>query len=259
VTSWRIAIATLVAVLIAVEAGGGGSSAHGGFSSLRGVERLVGPALPRGGPAPLPGPVERVRAYAPVVAFGARHRGRVVALTFDDGPGPWTWRVVQELRRLRVPATFFEVGQEVVSHPWIARQVARSYPVGDHTWAHVPMGRLRWAQQLDQTRARTSLFRPPYESYDRQTLGVMRVEKKLTVLWDVDSRDWTRPGVRRIVSNVVPRVRPGSIVLMHDGGGVRWQTVAALPVIVQQLRSRGFRFVTVPQMMRVAPPWRARG
>jgi peptidoglycan/xylan/chitin deacetylase (PgdA/CDA1 family) len=80
----------------------------------------------------------------------------------------------------------------------------------------------------------------------------------LMVLWDVDSRDWTRPGVRRIVSNVVSRVRPGSIVLLHDGGGLRWQTVAALPVIVRQLRSRGFRFVTVPRMMRVDPPWRPR-
>jgi peptidoglycan/xylan/chitin deacetylase (PgdA/CDA1 family) len=62
--------------------------------------------------------------------------------------------------------------------------------------------------------------------------------------------------VRRIVSNVVPHVRAGSIVLLHDGGGVRWQTWAALPVIVRQLRARGFRFVTVPRMMQVAPPWR---
>jgi peptidoglycan/xylan/chitin deacetylase (PgdA/CDA1 family) len=84
----------------------------------------------------------------------------------------------------------------------------------------------------------------------------MRVERKLMVLWDVDSRDWTRPGVGRIVSNVVRRVRPGSIVLLHDGGGVRWQTVAALPLIVRQLRARGYRFVTVPRMMRVAPPFR---
>ena len=78
------------------------------------------------------------------------------------------------------------------------------------------------------------------------------------VLWDVDSRDWTRPGVGRIVRNVVSRVRPGSIVLLHDGGGLRWQTVAAVPAIVRALRARGFRFVTVPRMMRVDPPWRAR-
>jgi peptidoglycan/xylan/chitin deacetylase (PgdA/CDA1 family) len=248
VTGRRVLVATLVAVLIGVEAGGSENDARGGFSSLRGVRALVAPVLPR--------VARRVRGYAPVVAFGARHRGRVVALTFDDGPGPWTWRVVRTLKRLHVPATFFEVGREVVRYPWAARNVARSFAVGDHTWDHVPMGRLRWAQQLDQTRTRASLFRPPYESYDRQTLGVMRLEGKLVVLWDVDSRDWTRPGVRRIVSNVVPRVRPGSIVLLHDGGGVRWQTVAALPSIVRALRARGYRFVTVPQMMRVAPPFR---
>jgi peptidoglycan-N-acetylglucosamine deacetylase len=255
VTGWRVALATLIAIVIAVEAGGGGSTAHGGrFRSLRGVRQLVGLALPHSAPALTA--VDRVRAYAPVVGFGARHRGRVVALTFDDGPGPWTWRIVRSLQRMRVPATFFEVGREVASHPWAARQVARSFAVGDHTWDHVPMGRLRWAQQLDQTRTRAALFRPPYESWDRQTVGVMRVERKLMVLWDVDSRDWTRPGVRRIVSNVVPRVRPGSIVLLHDGGGVRWQTYAALPVIVHALRARGFRFVTVPRMMQVAPPRR---
>jgi peptidoglycan-N-acetylglucosamine deacetylase len=255
VTRWRIGLAALLAVFVVVEVagGGGGNSAHGGgVRSLRSVKRLVAPPLPRVSVRA----VDRVRSYAPLVAFGARHRGRVVALTFDDGPGPWTWRIVRRLRRLGVPATFFEVGREVASHPWAARQVARSFVVGDHTWDHVPMGQLRWAQQLDQTRARTALFRPPYESYDRQTLGVMRVERKLTVLWDVDSRDWTRPGVRRIVSNVVPHVRPGSIVLLHDGGGVRWQTWAALPTIVRQLRSRGYRFVTVPRMMQVAPPWR---
>jgi peptidoglycan/xylan/chitin deacetylase (PgdA/CDA1 family) len=83
---------------------------------------------------------------------------------------------------------------------------------------------------------------------------VLRRERMLMVLWDVDSRDWTRPGARAIVRNVVPRVRPGSIVLMHDAGGNRLQTVAALPFIVRRLRARGFRFVTVPQMMLTAPP-----
>ena len=76
----------------------------------------------------------------------------------------------------------------------------------------------------------------------------------LTVLWDVDSADYTLPGTAQIVRNVVSRVRPGSIVLMHDGGGPRSQTVAAVPHIVRALRRRGYRFVTVPQMMRVAPP-----
>jgi peptidoglycan/xylan/chitin deacetylase (PgdA/CDA1 family) len=168
--------------------------------------------------------------------------------------------VVRELQRMRVEATFFQVGRQVVAYPWAARLVARSFPVGDHTFSHAALPRLRWAAQLREVRwgpgARGGLFRPPYESFDRRTLGVLRLQRMLMVLWDVDSRDWTRPGVRRIVWNVVSRVRPGSIVLLHDGGGLRWQTVAALPVIVRRLRARGFRFVTVPRMMRLAPPFR---
>jgi peptidoglycan/xylan/chitin deacetylase (PgdA/CDA1 family) len=194
-----------------------------------------------------------------VVSHGSRRR-RVVALTFDDGPGPFTWRVVRELQRMHVSATFFQVGSQVAAYPWAAHLVQQSFAVGDHTYSHPNLRRLRWAAQLREVRwgpaARGALFRPPYESFDRRTLGALRRERMLMVLWDVDSRDWTRPGVGRIVRNVVSRVRPGSIVLLHDGGGLRWQTVAALPLIVRQLRARGYRFVTVPRMMRVAPPLR---
>ena len=247
----------LVAVVIGVEAGGTGSAAHGGFSSLSGVRELVGPGLPSYRREQ--GAVSRVRAYAPIVAHGSRRR-RVVALTFDDGPGPFTWRIVRELQRMHVQATFFQVGRQVAAYPWAAGLVARSFPVGDHTFSHAALPRLRCAAQLREVLwgpgARGGLFRPPYESFDRRTLGVLRLQRMLMVLWDVDSRDWTRPGVGRIVRNVVSAVRPGSIVLLHDGGGLRWQTVAALPAIVRQLRARGYRFVTVPRMMRVDPPFR---
>jgi peptidoglycan/xylan/chitin deacetylase (PgdA/CDA1 family) len=257
VTGWRLGLATLVAIIIGVEAGGAGSAAHGGDASLtlRGVRELVAPALPH--IAREQRAVDRVRTYAPVVSHGSRRRA-VVALTFDDGPGPFTWRVVRELQRMHVPATFFQVGRQVAAYPWAAHLVERSFAVGDHTYSHVDLRRLRWAAQLREIegQATRGLFRPPYESFDRRTLGVLRLERMLMVLWDVDSRDWTRPGVGRIVSNVVRRVRPGSIVLLHDGGGVRWQTVAALPVIVRALRARGYRFVTVPRMMQVAPPFR---
>ena len=257
-TGWRLGLATLVAIIIGVEAGGSGSAASGGFSSLRGVRELVAPALPH--IAREQRALDRVRAYAPVVAHGARRHGRVVALTFDDGPGPFTWRVVRELQWMHVRATFFQVGRQAAAYPWAARLVAGSFPVGDHTLSHAELPRLRWAEQLREVRwgpaAAGGLFRPPYESFDRRTLGVLRLQRMLMVLWDVDSRDWTRPGVGRIVRNVVSRVRPGSIVLLHDGGGVRWQTVAALPVIIRQLRARGYSFVTVPRMMRVAPPFR---
>jgi peptidoglycan/xylan/chitin deacetylase (PgdA/CDA1 family) len=254
-----------------VGSGGGGAVAAGGGKALDlpALRDLVGLRLPGYAGSRLAVrerlAVERVMGRTPLVSYGGRGR-REVALTFDDGPGPYTWRVVRVLRRMHVPATFFQVGQMIAAFPQAARNVERSFPVGDHTLSHPQMSRLRWGVQLREVRAQAwrlravegarfpVLFRPPYASFDRRTLGVLRRERMLMVLWDVDSRDWTRPGARAIVRNVVPRVRPGSIVLMHDAGGNRLQTVAALPFIVRRLRARGFRFVTVPQMMLTAPP-----
>jgi peptidoglycan/xylan/chitin deacetylase (PgdA/CDA1 family) len=211
--------------------------------------------------------VERTMGRTPYVAYGGRGR-RQVALTFDDGPGPYTPAVVRVLRRMHVHATFFQVGQMVAAFPRAARLVERSFPVGDHTLSHPMMSRLTRRQQRFEVRQQAArlravegarspvLFRPPYALFDTATLGILRRERMLMVLWDVDSADWTRPGAAAIAHGVVSRVRPGSIVLMHDAGGDRSQTVAALPTIVRRLRARGFRFVTVPRMMLTAPPAR---
>jgi peptidoglycan/xylan/chitin deacetylase (PgdA/CDA1 family) len=103
------------------------------------------------------------------------------------------------------------------------------------------------------------LFRPPYGAYDDATLRELHHRGMLMVLWSISSRDWTLPGTRVIVHRVLTGAAPGAIVLMHDAGGVsRSQTIAALPAIVHTLRRRGYRFVTVPQMMRLAPPPRGR-
>lgn len=235
---------------------------------LPGLHALVEARLPRyAGPgvaARERRAVERVMARTPYVVYGGRGKLQV-ALTFDDGPGPYTWQVVRVLRRMHVPATFFQVGQMVAAFPHAARLVERSFPVGDHTLSHpmmsrLPVGAQRWEVRAQAWRLRAVdgirapvLFRPPYASFDRRTFQVLHGERMLMVLWDVDSADWTRPGPRAIARNVVSAVRPGSIVLMHDAGGNRAQTVAALPLIVRRLRARGFRFVTVPRMMLTAP------
>ena len=213
--------------------------------------------------------VTRVLSYAPFVSSGGR-RGRLVALTFDDGPGPLTWRIVRTLRRLRVPATFFQVGQMMSAFPHAARLVRRrGFDVEDHTLRHPMMGSMgerEQALEIVEQAARMQvyggrfprLFRPPYASFSSATLRVLRRFRMLMVLWSVDSEDYRRPGTRTIVRNVVSRVRPGAIVLMHDAGGPREQTLRALPFIVRQLRRRGYRFVTVPRMMLKAPPPRSR-
>jgi peptidoglycan/xylan/chitin deacetylase (PgdA/CDA1 family) len=275
---WRRAVAALA--FVALLGGMLDGLLYGDGGAVRGGERGAVLRLPSlGVPWPLHSgrgaggrfagreqrAVERVRSYTPFVSAGGR-RGRLVALTFDDGPGPYTHRLVRVLRARHVPATFFQVGQMVSAFPGAARAVERRFPVGDHTLSHAPMGLLARRAQVGEVLAgaerlriverarRPVLFRPPYASFDAATLSVLRRERMLMVLWDVDSEDYTRPGVRAIVRNVVSRVRPGSIVLMHDAGGDRSQTVAAVPLVVRALRRRGFRFVTVPRMMLAAPP-----
>jgi len=94
------------------------------------------------------------------------------------------------------------------------------------------------------------LFRPPYGSYDHTTVAIARSLGMLVVLWTVDTEDYLRPGRKKIAAKAVSGARPGAIILMHDGGGDRSQTVAALPAIVRRLRQRGYRLVTVPQLLR---------
>lgn len=194
---------------------------------------------------------------------GSQHRE--VALTFDDGPGPYTPQVLDILRRERVHATFFTVGQEVVSfHRYSTREILEGDAIGNHTWNHPQMSGLAasgQAAQVDQTNQilvghgipRPVIFRAPYGVWNAQTLALMRRERMLMVLWDVDTQDYEQPGADAIVQRAVGGAQPGSIILMHDGGGPRSQTVAALPRIISGLRKRGFRMVTVPRLLSDNP------
>jgi peptidoglycan/xylan/chitin deacetylase (PgdA/CDA1 family) len=103
------------------------------------------------------------------------------------------------------------------------------------------------------------LFRPPYDYYNSTTLRILKRLGMLMTLWSVDTRDWTRPGTAAIIRSALSAARPGAIILMHDGGGDRSQTVAALPAIINGLRRRHYGFVTIPQLLRVDPPPRPKG
>ncbi len=211
--------------------------------------------------------VNRVLAYTPYIAVG-RPRKREIALTFDDGPGPYTLKILAVLRRIHAPATFFEIGRLVDAYPSITRRLAHNGEViGDHTQHHSFLAVLSPRQQRDEVvgaehaiaRAGAPyphLFRPPYGSFDRATLAILRAHNLLMVLWSVDTSDYVRPGVHRIVDAAVGGARPGAIILLHDGGGNRSETVAALPRIIRLLRRRGYRLVTVPELVRDDPPLR---
>lgn len=209
--------------------------------------------------------VRDVLGHSPFVARGGGHK-REIALTFDDGPGPYTPKVLIALNRLNVRATFFVVGrQEATFHTAMLAAVGRGHVIGEHTENHRRLAALSDVEQYAELVApiewlsryglpRPQLFRPPYGAYDRATLAQLKRLGLLMVLWSVDSKDYERPGVERIVDGVVDAARPGSIVLMHDGGGDRTQTVAAIPKIVKRLRAKHYRFVTVPELLRDDPP-----
>lgn len=204
--------------------------------------------------------INHVLSYTPAVRAGGT-RGNEVALTFDDGPGPYTPEILRVLVREHVPATFFEVGvEERYFHAATSQIVARGYPIGDHTESHSPMSQLKRKAQLAQLIQDSAaignygapfprMFRPPYGMWDHTTLALLRQFKMLMVLWSVDTDDYERPGVKVIVQRTLAGLEPGAIILLHDAGGDRSQTVAALPLIIKALRKRGYKLVTVPRLL----------
>jgi peptidoglycan-N-acetylglucosamine deacetylase len=203
--------------------------------------------------------------YTPFIATGTRRR-RAIALSFDDGPSPYTGSIVRILVRMDVPATFFVVGQQLDDFSAGLRDELRhGFDVGDHTENHAWLIRLNPAGQYAQIHDAAvrmehlgapfpRLFRPPYGAYNGRTIASLLRMKMFMVLWSIDPGDWRRPGTKAIVSNVLSNSKPGAIVIMHDGGGDRSQTVAALPAIIRGLRRRHYQLVTVPKLMTLDPP-----
>ncbi|UNO39354.1 polysaccharide deacetylase family protein [Streptomyces sp. MST-110588] len=184
-----------------------------------------------------------------------------VALTFDDGPcPPYTGEILDVLRVHQVPATFFCVGLHADAHPEVLERIAaQGHHIGNHTWSHPYLPDLTRAEldfQIDATNravrrvtgTEPRLLRPPYGSRTPEVLRWLADRGMTTVLWDNDPCDWAVPGAEAIAGAVVEQTRNGSIVLMHDGGGDRSQTVAALPGIIGQLAARGHEFVTADEI-----------
>jgi peptidoglycan/xylan/chitin deacetylase (PgdA/CDA1 family) len=191
---------------------------------------------------------------------------RAVALTFDDGPHPdLTPRVLEILRRYDARATFFCVGINAEAYPeLVGRTVDDGHQVGNHTWSHPFLPDLTRDQVLRQVDAtnealakaaggENALVRPPYGARTPSVLRWLAGHGMVTALWDVDAGDWAAPGVGAVTHNVLSRVRPGSVVLMHDAGGDRAQTVEALPGIVERLLADGYELVTVDEVTRPRP------
>ena len=204
----------------------------------------------------------RVRPVDPVGCTGGNgqvvRRGpggsKRVALTFDDGPSTYTRQVLSILRKKKAKGTFFVIGSAVASNPSTARKiVAQGHEIANHSYSHpvLPSGyELRRANRAirEATRFKPCLFRPPYGAIDGRLAGDAGAQKMKSILWDVDTNDWRTPGSGSIYSSITS-AGPGSIVLMHDGGGYRSQTVAALGPAISNLKRRGYRLVTVSKLL----------
>lgn len=186
--------------------------------------------------------------------------GGYVALTFDDGPSPsLTPRVLDILKRHNAKATFFVVGRNV-GHckNIVARAVAEGHEIGSHTWSHIKMsssGTERVISEMDRTNAAIQnatgvapkVMRPPYGATNANLVSLMKSRYGMsTIMWDVDTRDWQHPGVSVVTQRAVGNARPGSIILLHD---IHSSTLNAVEGIVTGLQARGFRLVTVSQLL----------
>ena len=185
---------------------------------------------------------------------------KVIALTFDDGPWPdYSVQVLALLKEYNAKATFYVVGQEVARRPQIARQMRDAgHSIGNHSWDH-PMRPRDPVAQVVRTNAvikrelgiMPTTFRPPYGLLGNGMARKFMKDGGAVIIWSADSDDWKRPGSARIASKVLREASSGGIVLMHDGGGNRTQTVAALRTVLRVLDQRGYKFVTVPQLLKM--------
>jgi peptidoglycan-N-acetylglucosamine deacetylase len=198
--------------------------------------------------------------------YGPRDDKRV-ALTFDDGPGPSTTEVLEILREKRADATFFLLGQSVRMDPETTRQIVRQgSEVASHSMKHDALPStpdLRETNSVIEsaTGFRPCSFRPPYGQVDAPLTARAAEEGMNTVLWDVDTEDWTDwSTVDSVVDGTKANAQPGSIILMHDGGDQRRErTIDALPRIIDELRAEGYAFVTVSELLGNEIRWRPMG
>jgi peptidoglycan-N-acetylglucosamine deacetylase len=221
------------------------------------------PEQPAGAPKAHAGPVRyRVVGCRSHGQSAYRHGpyGKQVAIGFDDGPAAITPSFVAMLERDHARATFFLIGKQLSGayRGTLLRELRDGDVLGDHTFSHPDLlrdGRVG-AQLTSTLRAIRSLtgytacvFRPPYGSYDQSIVSTARSLGLATVLWNVDPTDWALPGTPAIEQRVLAQVQPGSIILSHDGGGPRGQTLAAYPAIIAALRGRGYHIVTIPELL----------
>ena len=186
---------------------------------------------------------------------------KLIALTFDDGPWPgYTAQILEILKKNDVKATFFVVGQVLNNYPDLGKRiVTEGHTIGNHTWNHWYHYFNKQAASLEidrtsdliykTTGTKTTLFRPPGGMLHNGLAAYAKSKNYTVVMWSADSIDYALPSPPVLVNRVLKQASPGGIVLLHDGGGPRKNTVAALPTMISKLKKQGYRFVTIPELL----------
>ena len=202
-------------------------------------------------PKPVPKP-------APAAPTAANSGGKVIALTFDDGPGPYTAQLLDILDQHGAKATFFLIGSKVSSQANVVRSIhARGHQLGNHSWSHPELPKLpvdQIASEIDRTNdtikqatgVTPTVIRPPYGAVNGVVLEQLRLRGMSSILWSVDTRDWADRNSDIVCSRAVAGARPGAIILMHD---IHQTSVGAVPCILSALKQQGYSFVTVQGLL----------
>ena len=202
-------------------------------------------------PKPAPAPAPATPAPAPTTG------NKVIALTFDDGPGPYTAHLLDILDQYGAKATFFLIGSKVSGQASVVRSIqARGHQLGNHSWSHPELSKLsvdQIAGEIDRTNeairqatgVKPSILRPPYGAVNGVVLEQLRARGMSSILWSVDTRDWADRNSQIVCSRAVAGARPGAVILMHD---IHQTSVNAVPCILGSLKQQGYSFVTIQRL-----------
>ncbi|MBF1033639.1 MAG: polysaccharide deacetylase family protein, partial [Candidatus Nanosynbacter sp.] len=204
-------------------------------------------------PEPKPEPTPAPAAPTPAPTTG----NKVIALTFDDGPGPYTAHLLDILDQYGAKATFFLIGSKVSGQASVVRSIqARGHQLGNHSWSHPELPKLsvdQIAGEIDRTNeairqatgVKPSILRPPYGAVNGVVLEQLRLRNMSSILWSVDTRDWADRNNQIVCSRAVAGARPGAVILMHD---IHQTSVNAVPCILSSLKQQGYSFVTIQRL-----------
>jgi peptidoglycan/xylan/chitin deacetylase (PgdA/CDA1 family) len=235
-----------------------------GMVSLAAAEDTSG-ASPSPSPSPEASPEVSNAANKPATWFSVNVEGPYIAMTFDDGPSPETTpRLLDILKQRNIKATFFMIGQNAERNPTIVKRIlAEGHEIGNHSWTHPQLSKLsddRVTEEINKTQNAIKdasgytpiLMRPPYGAITaRQKEWIEKQFGLSVIIWSVDPFDWKRPGASVIEQRILAGARPGAIVLSHD---IHKQTVDAMPATLDALAAKGFKFVTVSQLIAMNKP-----